>query len=241
VSEPAVADAGTRPGFAARSTVAREHRGIRRVCVLALLLCLCSSIVSGAESVRVLALFPGKAMLEVDGKRKVLSAAGDAFRGVKLISADTREAVVEFDGRRETLRLGSSVRSEYKKSTRREIRIVKDRRGGYFVNGLINGQPVNFLVDTGATSIAMSENQAAKLGLQHRVDGRRVGVGTASGNVVAHEIELRSISVAGVRMNDVRAVVIDGSSPRFVLLGMNVLSKFDIDQRENLLVLRTKY
>lgn len=208
---------------------------------LLVLLCICTSIAAAADSVRVLALFPGKAMLEVDGKRKVLSTTGAAFKGVKLISADTREAVVEIDGRQEALRLGSAVRSEYEKSARREIRIVKDRRGGYFVNGLINGQPVTFLVDTGATSIAMSENQAAKLGLQHRVDGRPVGVGTASGPVGGHEITLRSISVAGIRMNGVRAVVIDGNSPRYVLLGMNVLSRFDIDQRENLLVLRTKF
>ena len=192
-------------------------------------------------AVRVLALFPGKAMLEVDGERKVLAAGGKAFHDVRLLSADPREAVVEMAGQRHTLRLGSAVSANYAPSARREIRILKDPKGGYFVDGLINGSPVRFLVDTGATSVALSERHAAGLGLQHRVDGRLVGVGTASGSALGHEIQLASLSVGGIRFSDVRAVVIDGDSPRFVLLGMNVLSRFDIDQRENLLILRSKF
>ena len=51
----------------------------------------------------------------------------------------------------------------------------------------------------------------------------------------------RSVSIGELRLNDVKAVVIDGDSPRNVLLGMNVLSRFEIDQRENLLILRSTY
>ncbi len=207
--------------------------------VLALLICL-PAIPQAAPSVRVLALFPGKAMLEIDGKRKVLAAGDSGPQGVRLVSADTREAVVEIGGRREVLRLGSAVSATYQPSERREIRILKDR-GGYFLDGLINGQPVRFLVDTGATSVALSERHAARLGLQHRVDGRPVGIGTASGDALGHAIRLSSLAIGGVRLNDVRAVVIEGDSPRHVLLGMNVLSQFDIDQRENLLILRSKF
>lgn len=211
------------------------------LCLLLLSCCLfLAANVAAGPTVKVLALFPGKAMLEIDGKRKVLAAGDVGPQGVRLLSADTDEAVVEVDGRRETLRLGSAVSTSYKASERREVRILK-RRGGYFLDGLINGQPVRFLVDTGATSVALSERHAARLGLQHRVDGVPVGVGTAGGNVVGHGISLRSLSVGGVRFDDVRAIVIDGDSPRHVLLGMNVLSRFDIDQRENLLILRTKY
>ena len=193
-----------------------------------------------APSVRVLALFPGKAMLEIDGKRKVLAAGDSGPQGVRLVSADTREAVVEIDGRREVLRLGSAVSTTYRPSERREIRILKNR-GGYFLDGLINGQSVRFLVDTGATSVALSERHAARLGIQHRIDGRPVGIGTASGDALGHAIRLDSLAIGGVRLNDVRAVVIEGDSPRHVLLGMNVLSRFDIDQRENLLILRSKF
>lgn len=203
-------------------------------------LALTATAVAG-PSVRVLALFPGKAMLEIDGQRKVLAAGSTGPGEVRLISADPAKAVIEIDGERQELRLGSAVSASYKKNTRREIRVLKDSRGGYFLDGLINGQPVHFLVDTGATSIAMSEVHAARLGIQHRVEGFRVGVGTASGDAVAHQITLRSVSIGGIRLSDLKAVVIDGDSPRDVLLGMNALSQFEIDQRENLLILRTRY
>jgi len=206
-----------------------------------LALLVAAATVSAGPSVRVLALFPGKAMLDIDGQRKVMAAGETGPGGVHLISADPGSAVIEIDGSAQELRLGSAVSASYRPTERREIRILKDSRGGYFVDGLINGQPVRFLVDTGATSIAMSEVHAARLGLQHRVEGVRVGVGTASGDTVGHQVRLRSVSVGGVRLSDLRAVVIDGDSPRDVLLGMNVLSRFEIDQRENLLILRTKY
>ena len=222
----------------------RSHnRGLwARVLLPGLLAMLIASpaVLQAAPSVRVLALFPGKAMLEIDGRRKVLAAGDSGPQGVRLVSADTREAVIEIDGRREVLRLGSAVSATYQPTERREVRILK-HRGGYFLDGLINGQPVRFLVDTGATSVALSERHAASLGLQHRVDGRPVGIGTASGDALGHAIRLRSLSVGGVRLNDVRAVVIEGDSPRHVLLGMNVLSRFEIDQRENLLILRSKF
>ncbi len=207
---------------------------------LALGLALSAAALAG-PSVKVLALFPDKAMLEIDGQRKVLAAGATGPGGVRLISASPAQAVIEIDGESQTLGLGSAVSASYRPKQRREIRILKDSRSaGYFVDGLINGQPVRFLVDTGATSIAMSESQAARLGIAHRVEGTRIGVGTASGDAVGHRITLRAVSVGGVRMNDVKAVVIDGDSPRHVLLGMNVLTRFEIDQRENLLILRSK-
>ena len=123
-----------------------------------LTLCICMLLATAAlagPSVRVLALFPGKAMLEIDGQRKVLAAGTSGPGGVRLVSADPKSAVIEIDGRREELRLGSAVSASYAPRQRHEVRIVKDSRGSYFVDGLINGQSVRFLVDTGASSIAM--------------------------------------------------------------------------------------
>jgi aspartyl protease family protein len=210
-----------------------------RFCLFCLLLI--SAVASAGPAVRVLALFPDKAMLEIDGQRKVLAAGRSGPAGVRLISADPERAVVEIDGVLQELRLGSAVSATYQKRQKRELRILKDiSRGGYFVDGLINGQSVRFLVDTGATTIAMSEHQASRLGLQHRVDGKRVAVGTASGDALGHRIMLRKVSFGGLHLRNVAAVVIDGDSPRHVLLGMNVLGRFDIDQRDNLLILRSK-
>jgi aspartyl protease family protein len=193
-----------------------------------------------ASSVRVLALFPDKAMLDIDGKRKVLAVGEAAHAGVRLIRADTDSAEVEVNGQRQELRLGSSVNARYEAPEQREFRILKGR-GGYFVDGLINGRSVRFLVDTGATSVAMSEDQARRLGLQYLLDGERIGVGTASGSAVGHRVTLRSLSLGGVQLSNVSAVVIEGAGPRHVLLGMNVLSRFEMDQRENLLIMRSRF
>jgi aspartyl protease family protein len=213
----------------------------RRLLIGMVVLLASSSMALAAPAVRVLALFPGKAMLEIDGQRKIL-AAGDAGRGgVRLISADPQKAIVEIDGRSQELRLGSTVSSVYKQPSLREVRIVKSADGSYYVDGLVNGQPVRFLVDTGATSVAMSERHADRLGINHRVDGLRVRVGTASGSTGGYRIELSSLSIAGLRVGKATAVVIDGDSPRHVLLGMSVLGRFEIDQRDNLLVLRSRY
>ena len=103
---------------------------VLRIIILCLL---CSTAVAG-PSVRVLALFPDKAMLEIDGQRRVLAAGKAGPGGVRLISASPREAVVEIDGRRETLQLGSGVSARYQARERREVRILKDNRAaGYFV------------------------------------------------------------------------------------------------------------
>lgn len=196
---------------------------------------------NGAPSVRVLALFPGKAMLEIDGERKVMAAGDSAPGGIRLISADPAGAVVEVAGHRETLRLGSAVSATYQPRQQQELRILSDSTGSYFTDGLINGQPVRLLVDTGATSVAMSERHAKQLGILHRLDGRPVSVRTASGQAVGHVITLDSLSLGGMRLGNVRAVVIEGDSPRFVLLGMNALNRFDLEQRDNLLILRSRY
>lgn len=209
--------------------------------LLLLVVSLLPLLAFAGPSVRVLALFPGKAMLEIDGERKVLADGAAHGSGLRLITSTPAEAVVEIDGRRETLVLGSAVAASYVVPEKREIRILKDsRRDGYFVDGLINGQPVRFLVDTGATSIAMSERHAARLGISHRVDGTRIAVGTASGRARGHQVTLREVSVGGLRVNDIRAVVIDGDSPSHVLLGMNVIGQFELEQRENLLIMRSR-
>lgn len=192
-------------------------------------------------TVRALALFNGKAMLEIDGARKVVAVGETGPHGVRLLSADPRTAVVEIGGERRELRLGTAVSAVYRAPALREVRIVADATGSYFVDGLINGQPVRFLVDTGATSVAMSERQARRLGLQHRLDGQRIGVNTASGAVGGHRIVLDSVSVGGVRLSSIEGVVIDGDSPRHVLLGMSALGRFELDQRSNLMILRSRH
>lgn len=191
------------------------------------------------ERVQVLALFPGKAMLQLDGTRKVLSV-GQSHAGLTLLSANPREATVDLNGEMRVLKLGSAVSASYAQSAGREIRVLGDGHS-FYLNGLINGHPMRMLIDTGATSMALSEQHAKALGLQYVDSSRRIRVSTASGAAFGYAVTLKSIKLGEHVFQNVRAMVIEGDSPTHVLLGMNVLREFKIEQQRNLMILRSRY
>ena len=115
------------------------------------------------ERLRVVGLFSGKAMVEIDGQNRLLRVGKRSPEGVLLISATAREAVIEVDGKRSSYTLGSHVGSGFAKPDSREVQIWRDRQGAYRTVGSINGQTTDLLVDTGATSVAMSEVEAKRL------------------------------------------------------------------------------
>lgn len=205
--------------------------------IMIVLLALGSGAVS-ATQVRVLALFPGKAMLEVDGKRKVLSN-GQRLGEVRLISATPARALVDIGGSREQLHLGSRVASRYAEPEREEIRLLR-QGNAFYVDGLINGQPARMLVDTGATAVALSEREARRLGIPYAADGRDAEVQTASGTAQAYAVRLKSLKLGTRTFTNVAAVVVVGEYPRHVLLGMNVIGAYEVDHRGNLMILRSR-
>ncbi len=194
-----------------------------------------------APRVRVLALFPDTAMLEIDGRQRLMRAGQGSPEGVKLISADQHEAVVEIAGRRETVTFGTSVGGSFAAPESREVTIYRDPKGAYTTVGSINGRTVNFMVDTGATAIAMSANEARRLGIVYRLDGDPVGVTTASGTVPGHRVTLDRVAVGDITLRNVDALVIPGDLPEQVLLGLTFLNRVDMRQDGAVMVLRTKY
>ena len=208
---------------------------------LLVLVFLWPSALFAVEKLRVVALFSDKAMVEIDGKNRLLRKGQISPEGVLLISADAKGAVLEIDGKRETYQLGSHVGSSYRKPESKEAKIWRDNTGSFTTVGTINGRTVNMLVDTGATSVAMSEVEAKRLGLPYRLKGRKIGVSTASGYSRGYQITLDRVQVGDVLLRNVGATVIEGSSPREVLLGMTFLERVQIENSGNVMVLRTKY
>jgi len=187
-------------------------------------------------------LFKDKAMINIDGKR-VLLKAGQEKNGLTLLSTDTYKqvALIEIDGQSDSYDLGRHIGGGYAQPKASEIMISADRKGSYFSNGQINGRSMNFLVDTGASSVAMNENIAQRLGLDYLDDTKKVMVSTAGGNQIGYQVVLREVSVGGIALNNVEGIVISGSSPAVTLLGMSFLSQLEIEQKQNLMVLRKKY
>lgn len=116
-----------------------------------------------------------------------------------------------------------------------EIILQRNRAGQYLAEGEVNGRPVTFLLDTGATQVALSTGLARELGLKL---GPPVTLSTAAGSVRGYSARLHSVRLAGIEMRDVSALVSDGLEPGLVLLGMNFLKQLEITQRGDQLILK---
>jgi aspartyl protease family protein len=227
--------------MAPRSPLTRPGRPRAGPALCALVL-LALAAQAGAQQIHVLALFPGKAMIAVDGERRVLSEGERSPEGVLLVRADPAGEVVEveIDGRRETLGMTTRVGGGFAERQVREARVARNNSGGYTTVGSINGRMVDFLVDTGASAIALSERHARGLGLQYRLEGEKIGVETASGATRGYSVVLDSVRVGDIQLRNVRAVVIQGDYPAQVLLGMTFLDRVQIENRGRVMVLRSK-
>ncbi len=194
------------------------------------------------QGITVVGLFKNKAVVQIDGRRHVLSAGQTSPEGVKLISSDPESAVLEIDGRRRSYRLGRSVSTRFSGADDAPaVRIWPNSHGMFTTVGNIDGLPVNFLVDTGATTVAMNAGQARRLGIEFRVDGTPTLVHTASGTARAWRVSLDRVQIGQIALTNVAAVVLDGTSPLQVLLGMSFLGRLDLRRENGALVLRKRY
>lgn len=202
---------------------------------------LCSAAAM-ATSVRVLALFPGKALVEIDGKRQLLRN-GETVSGIRLLSAESVRAEFEIDGQRKSLKVGENTSYSKARVNDRgaEARIARSPDGHYRTTGMINGRAVELMVDTGATIVAMSAREAKRLGIQYRLDGKREKVNTAGGLAAGYSIKLDRVSIGGVAVSNVDGFVVDGNTPATVLLGMSYLNSVAMEYQSNLLILKKKY
>ena len=119
-----------------------------------------------ATDVEISGLFNGKAMVSINkGPPRILAVGEASPEGVKLLSANSSGAILEIDGKKQNLNLGQSISTASVSGTRPSIKLEADTGGHFLAYGSINGRPMKFLVDTGATSIAFSTAQAQALGI----------------------------------------------------------------------------
>tara|TARA_Y100001934_G_scaffold266576_1_gene346219 strand:+ start:1275 stop:1955 length:681 start_codon:yes stop_codon:yes gene_type:complete len=208
----------------------------------ALLWCVLTTIPAAAvDKNTVVALVTDKAMFKIDGKQRLLSKGKTSPEGVRLITADAKGAVLEVGGKRESYELGREISATFKTAKKAApFRIFPTANGMYRVGGSINGFPVDFLVDTGATRIAMNRNEARRLGINFRVDGQESKASTASGIVSTYNLMLRKVRVGTITLSNVEASVIDGNFPTKILLGNSFLNRVDMSREGRALELRKR-
>ncbi|GAB3093097.1 TIGR02281 family clan AA aspartic protease [Aestuariicella hydrocarbonica] len=124
----------------------------------------------------------------------------------------------------------SSINAQY-----REVVLDSNRQHHYVASGLINQQPVVFLLDTGATDVVIPQRLANKLGLKA---GNPQIASTANGNVTVYSTRLDNVALGDIHLTDVRASINPGMRGNEVLLGMSALKSIEFRQSQGQLVLR---
>ena len=117
----------------------------------------------------------------------------------------------------------------------RSVVLQRNRRGHYVAPGRINKHPVIFLVDTGASDVAIPQSVANRIGLE---PGFRMRARTAAGDVYTWSTLLRSVELGGIRLNTIRASILPDMEGEQVLLGMSFLKRLEMIQRDGSLTLR---
>jgi aspartyl protease family protein len=186
-----------------------------------------------AQSVTLAGSMGAKALLVIDGQPHTL-AVGQTAGGVTLLQLSDGHAQVQRGGSTATLRLGGAparLKGTPAASTSAQEIVLPVGLGGHFTSaGAINGRPVQFMVDTGATVVAISQVEAERIGLVWR-DAPRAMTQTANGPVPVHRVSLSAVRVGEVEVANVEAIVMPAQMP-YVLLGNSFLGRFQM-RRDN--------
>lgn len=206
------------------------------------LIILLNSLAAWAElpKIVVVGLFNDQAVVEIDQKQRILKVGKTSPEGVTLISADSEIAVLEVNGTQQEYRLGGHIGSHYAAPVKQPVVSIWPTNGMYLTAGSVNGFSVDFLVDTGASAIALNGVTARRLGLDY-LRGQVIGVQTASGHEKAYRVTLDQVQIGDIKLYNVAGIVIDGTEPRRALLGMTFLGQLDIKHNGERMDLKQKY
>ena len=117
----------------------------------------------------------------------------------------------------------------------KEVVLQRNRQGHYVANGTINGVPVTFLLDTGATDVAIPAAIARKAGLKQ---GYINQAATANGIIQVYSTTLDELQLGNIRLHDIKASITPSMGGETILLGMSALKQVEFTQRGSNLTLR---
>ena len=184
-------------------------------------------------TVMVMSISGGRVELLVNGSTvRTLYRGQTTPEGVSAVEVGNDSALIEVDGKRWPMRLGSSTASS--------VVLQADERGHFVVNALINGVPTRALVDTGATSVAINVNDARLLGVD-LAGAQPIALQTAGGRRRGLRVKLASVQVGDILLRDVEAVVTEANELPVVLLGMSFLGQVEMQHSGRTLTLTRRH
>lgn len=209
---------------------------------LALMTVLSLTAPAYATNVSVVGLFSGKAIVTINGGTQKLLRVGEKTpEGVKLLSADSNRAVLEIDGKQQSLGLGEGVATGGVQDSggKASVTLMADAQGHFITTGSINGSPTRFLVDTGASVISMSSAEARRLGISY-LNGQKALSSTANGVTQVYRVSLNNVKVGDISLNGVEGAVHESAMP-VVLLGMSFLNRVAMKRDGDSMVLTKRF
>lgn len=209
--------------------------------IIALLLpVLALALPASAADIAMVGVIGSKAaVLAVDGGDPKTVKVGQTWNGITVVSVERDRATVEIEGMRRVLRLGAHYRSTEVAPARQSATLAADGRGHFFSEGAINGRPMRFLVDTGATAIALPAADARRLGLDY-LKGQRSQTSTAGGMVQVYRVRLDSVRLGDIELTGVDAVVIEQGLDT-ALLGMTFLNRVEMKREGQTMTLIRRF
>ena len=219
----------------------------RRHCIASIALGLLVSTGASALDVNVVGLFPNKAVVQIEGGAlRTLSVGQKTRDDIILLSVGRDGATFDIQGRRVALALGAArtqtspaAAANYPTAANYAI-VPTNERGDLVADGEVNGMPVRFAVDTGATFITFPAREARRLGLDYH-NGQKTVMETANGDVLGYRLKLDTVRVGDIAVHNVDAVIIEGNSLSSALLGMSFLNRVDIRREGEILTLTKRY
>ena len=212
----------------------------QRLAILAVMSLFLAPFVHAVAPVEAIALFKERAVVRTLAGEEMLKVGETSKAGVTLLAASPMGATVRYGNEVYELDLTTRVAGRFAQPTQEVVRINRDDLGQYRMRGAIDGQPVNFLVDTGASVVAMSQVHATMIGLNY-AGGQKGFVQTAQGNADAYFVTLDKVTLGNITRHKVRATVIQGTYPVDVLLGMSFLNGVNLQDQAGVLTLTAKF
>jgi aspartyl protease family protein len=183
---------------------------------------------NAATSVTVVGLFPGKAVVVINGQApRTLSVGDKTSDGVTLVATTSDTATMEIDGKRHKLDVGQHYAAPASASKGQGVTLGANSQGHFITLGQINGRTVQFLVDTGATSVSIPSSIAESAGIDYR-KGQRGFTQTANGVAAAYKVVFDSVTVGDVTLYQVDGIVMEGKGMDVALLGMSFLNRMEM-------------
>lgn len=210
-----------------------------------LLALLTLSTAASAQTVALTGMLGQKALLIVDGSAPKGVAVGDTYQAVKVVSVQGEQAVLEIAGKRHILRVGEAPASVGPSAGAnagadgRRIVLNAGSGGHFMTSGQINGRSVQLMVDTGATMVSLSTQDAERVGLAYK-SGQPVQMSTANGVIPGWRLKLNTVRLGDVVVYEVDAIVTSGAMP-FVLLGNSFLTRFQMNRVNDQMILEKRY